>query len=75
MLETLPNSVSPWITINEYLTHCRLFEEHAELLNLFEKFQELKTRQQQEESMELAEHATMVMSTLDQVIPTTTFIV
>ena len=44
----------------------RLFEEHQELLNLFEKFRELKTRDQQANSMELQEHATTVMETLDE---------
>jgi neuroglobin len=46
--------------------HCRLFEEHAELLALFTKFQELKTKEQQASSEELAEHANKVMNTLDE---------
>lgn len=46
----------------------RLFEENQELLNLFAKFQTLKTKQSQLESMELAQHATMVMSTIDEAI-------
>lgn len=37
-------------------------------MNLFEKFQELKTREQLEESTDLAEHATMVMSIMDNAI-------
>jgi hypothetical protein len=41
-----------------------------DLLNLFEKFQNARTRQEQEENLELAEHATMVMSTLDNAIRT-----
>jgi hemoglobin-like flavoprotein len=45
-----------------------LFEEHQELLNLFEKFRELRTREQQANSMELAEHANTVMATLDESI-------
>jgi hypothetical protein len=44
----------------------RLFEEHGELLNLFEKFKELKTREDQVNSLELAEHASTVMNTLDE---------
>ncbi|XP_071640747.1 neuroglobin isoform X4 [Temnothorax longispinosus] len=44
----------------------RLFEENAELLNMFTKFRELKTKEQQSTSMELAEHAKTVMSTLDE---------
>ncbi|KAJ9576492.1 hypothetical protein L9F63_006705, partial [Diploptera punctata] len=44
----------------------KLFEEHHELLNLFEKFRELKTRDQQANSMELQEHANTVMETLDE---------
>ncbi|PSN56257.1 hypothetical protein C0J52_00384 [Blattella germanica] len=44
----------------------RLFEEHGELLNLFEKFRELRTREEQANSMELQEHATTVMTTLDE---------
>lgn len=45
---------------------CRLFEEHAELLSLFEKFKELKTKEDQANSLELAEHASTVMNTLDE---------
>lgn len=44
----------------------RLFEEHAELIGLFEKFKELKTKEQQSTSEELAEHANKVMETLDE---------
>lgn len=44
----------------------KLFEEHGELLNLFEKFKSLKTKEEQAGSLELAEHATTVMSTLDE---------
>ena len=46
----------------------RLFEENGELLTLFTKFQELKTKDSQMQSMELAEHATKVMSNLDEMI-------
>lgn len=44
----------------------RLFEEHGDLLNLFIKFRELKTKEQQATSEELAEHANKVMETLDE---------
>ncbi|KAF2879898.1 hypothetical protein ILUMI_26267 [Ignelater luminosus] len=43
-----------------------LFEEHGELLALFEKFKELKTKEDQANSLELAEHASTVMNTLDE---------
>ncbi|XP_053202840.1 neuroglobin-like [Panonychus citri] len=46
----------------------KLFEENSELLNLFTKFQSLKTKESQRESMELAEHASKVMTTLDESI-------
>ncbi|XP_065344783.1 neuroglobin-like [Cloeon dipterum] len=48
----------------------KLFEEHAELLDLFTKFAELRTKEEQQGSLELAEHATKVMSTLDEAIRT-----
>lgn len=44
----------------------RLFEEHGDLLLLFNKFRELKTKEQQASSEELAEHANKVMETLDE---------
>ncbi|XP_072383397.1 neuroglobin-like [Diabrotica undecimpunctata] len=44
----------------------KLFEEHGELLNLFEKFKELKTKEDQANSLELQEHASTVMNTLDE---------
>ncbi|XP_077290994.1 neuroglobin-like [Arctopsyche grandis] len=44
----------------------KLFEEHSDLLNMFEKFRELKTKEEQAGSMELAEHANNVMQTLDE---------
>lgn len=44
----------------------RLFEDHGELLNLFNKFRELKTKEQQASSEELGEHANKVMETLDE---------
>ncbi|XP_049768445.1 myoglobin-like [Schistocerca cancellata] len=45
-----------------------LFEEHSDLLELFERFRSLKTREEQASSMELAEHATTVMNSLDEAI-------
>lgn len=44
----------------------RLFEDHAELLELFVKFKALKTKEEQANSLELAEHASTVMNTLDE---------
>ncbi|XP_076169205.1 globin-1 [Ptiloglossa arizonensis] len=44
----------------------RLFEENAELLNMFTQFRELKTKEQQSNSMELAQHAEKVMSALNE---------
>lgn len=49
-----------------YLFIYRLFEENADLLTLFDRFQELKTKEQQVTSEELAEHATKVMESLDE---------
>jgi hypothetical protein len=46
----------------------RLFEENEELLSLFTNFGDVRTREQQQESLELAEHATKVMGTLDESI-------
>lgn len=45
-----------------------MFEENADILHLFTKFQELKTKDSQLKSMELAEHATKVMGALDEMI-------
>ncbi|CAD7088506.1 unnamed protein product [Hermetia illucens] len=44
----------------------RLFEEHSDLLQLFSKFYDLKTKEQQATSEDLAEHANKVMETLDE---------
>lgn len=44
----------------------RLFEEHGDLLKLFNKFRECKTKEEQSTSEELAEHANKVMETLDE---------
>ncbi|XP_059622856.1 neuroglobin-like [Phlebotomus argentipes] len=44
----------------------KLFEEHADLLNMFTKFKEMKTKEQQAKSEELQEHANKVMETLDE---------
>lgn len=49
-----------------FLIARRLFEEHGDLLGLFKQFREVKTREQQATSEELAEHATKVMETLDE---------
>ncbi len=43
-----------------------MFEDHSELLNMFSKFKELKTKEEQASSLELAEHANLVMETLDE---------
>lgn len=53
------------LTASFSLPFCRLFEEHGDLLYMFENFQELKTKEQQAKSEELAEHANKVMKTLD----------
>lgn len=45
---------------------CRLFEEHTGLLNMFSKFKELKTKEEQATSEELAAHANKVMETIDE---------
>lgn len=47
------------------LNFFRLFEEHTELLNMFAKFKELKSKEQMMTSEDLAEHANKVMTTLD----------
>ncbi|XP_041981233.1 neuroglobin-like [Aricia agestis] len=44
----------------------KLFEENKDLLDMFEKFRQCRTREEQISSMELAEHANNVMSTLDE---------
>ncbi|XP_023225311.1 neuroglobin-like [Centruroides sculpturatus] len=44
----------------------KLFEDNEDILHLFKKFQYLKTHEQQRDSMELAQHASIVMSTLDE---------
>ncbi|KAK8387147.1 hypothetical protein O3P69_018068 [Scylla paramamosain] len=44
----------------------KLFENHSELITLFTKFRQLRTRDEQAESLELAEHATMVMNSIDE---------
>lgn len=63
------NSINPFffslICTSFSPTH-RLFEDHGELLLLFNKFRELKTKEQQASSEELAEHANKVMETLDE---------
>ncbi|XP_047488482.1 neuroglobin-like, partial [Penaeus chinensis] len=44
----------------------KLFEGNSELLGLFTKFNQLRTRDEQAESLELAEHATIVMNSIDE---------
>lgn len=46
----------------------KLFQENEDILELFEKFKHLKSREEQEMSEELKEHATTVMTTLDESI-------
>lgn len=46
----------------------RLFEENGELLQIFYKFREAKTKEQQMKDEALAKHATTVMETLDEAI-------
>ncbi|KAG7301822.1 hypothetical protein JYU34_013207 [Plutella xylostella] len=48
----------------------KLFEENGELLDMFAKFRQCRTREAQAASAELAEHAHSVMSTLDEGIKT-----
>ncbi|KAH9401190.1 hypothetical protein TYRP_002781 [Tyrophagus putrescentiae] len=50
------------------LMFVKLFEENSDLLSLFTKFQELKTRDSQMKSEALQEHATKVMGNLDEMI-------
>lgn len=51
---------------DEPLFFPRLFEENQDLLNMFEKFRQCRTKEEQINSMELAEHANNVMNTLDE---------
>lgn len=62
------NQAAPFFTSLLFATSFpfRLFEEHGELLGLFNKFRELKTKEQQASSEELGEHANKVMETLDE---------
>lgn len=46
----------------------RLFQDTPELLNIFVKFQSLKTAESQRTDEELAKHATLVMETIDESI-------
>ncbi|KAK3860851.1 hypothetical protein Pcinc_033123, partial [Petrolisthes cinctipes] len=43
-----------------------LFENNSELITLFTKFNQLRTRDERAESLELAEHATIVMNSIDE---------
>lgn len=54
------------INSRSLLSIFRLFEEQPHLLELFSKFKELKTREEQGSSEELAAHANLVMETLDE---------
>uniref|UniRef100_T1HNJ1 GLOBIN domain-containing protein n=1 Tax=Rhodnius prolixus TaxID=13249 RepID=T1HNJ1_RHOPR len=60
------NKNPPNLKIEEIMSYKILFEEHEELLGLFAKLKELRTKEEQAESVELQEHATKVMSTLDE---------
>lgn len=51
---------------DELIFFRRLFEENQDLLNMFEKFRQCRTKEEQINSMELAEHANNVMNTLDE---------
>ncbi|XP_051176481.1 neuroglobin-like [Leptopilina boulardi] len=44
----------------------KLFENNAELLDMFKNFKHLKTKDEQATSTELADHAVKVMTTLDE---------
>ncbi|XP_076359784.1 neuroglobin-like [Tachypleus tridentatus] len=44
----------------------KLFEENEDLITLFKKFQYLQTQESRMESLELAQHASIVMTTLDE---------
>ncbi|CAH2041176.1 unnamed protein product, partial [Iphiclides podalirius] len=44
----------------------KLFEENQDLLHMFEKFRQYRTKEEQINSTELAEHANNVMNTLDE---------
>lgn len=59
-------SIYNFSNVFSFLLLYRLFEEHGDLLLLFNKFRELKTKEQQASSEELAEHANKVMETLDE---------
>ncbi|KAL1442847.1 hypothetical protein MTO96_030598 [Rhipicephalus appendiculatus] len=66
---TSPNpgrpSPGPW---NPPASRCSsdCSRRRGDLLDLFEKFQALRTKESQRESMELAQHASVVMTTLDE---------
>ncbi|XP_069173274.1 neuroglobin-like [Procambarus clarkii] len=66
------NMVKSWKGINRAMEatgvymFLELFETNAELIGLFTKFNKLRTRDEQAESLELAEHATVVMNSIDE---------
>lgn len=49
-----------------FICYFRLFEDNIDLLALFDKFKTLKTRDEQAQSLELAEHAGVVMNSIDE---------
>lgn len=66
------NMVKSWKGISRALEptgvymFLQLFESNSELIGLFTKFNQLRTRDEQAESLELAEHATIVMNSIDE---------
>ncbi|KAF0297944.1 Neuroglobin [Amphibalanus amphitrite] len=62
----MSSTISRKFTTLSVFLSLRLFEEHAALINFFDKFRELKSRDEQAESLELAEHATAVMGIIDE---------
>uniref|UniRef100_A0A1B0CBE3 Globin domain-containing protein n=1 Tax=Lutzomyia longipalpis TaxID=7200 RepID=A0A1B0CBE3_LUTLO len=61
----MPHTTFDKIIMKNFPTNT-LFEEHGDLLSMFTKFKEMKTKEQQATSEELAEHANKVMETLDE---------
>ncbi|KAL7291733.1 hypothetical protein TKK_0014520 [Trichogramma kaykai] len=58
-----PHDISVW---RMSIIQCRNSPENEELLKMFDKLKHLKTREEQFDSPELAEHAQKVMNTLDE---------
>ncbi|KAF5294995.1 hypothetical protein FQA39_LY13305 [Lamprigera yunnana] len=63
---SVQNTNSSNNVVNNTLEKIRLFEEHQELLDLFTRFKDLRTKEDQSTSLELAEHAGTVMNTIDE---------